>query len=314
MVWLTYRQHRLELSGLLLAAAALAGALLIVVQLALAVRGEMGLDQCGPGPFTEGRRLGAFGRYSVRILPFTEFLGTLFLFPALVAAFIGGPLLAREFERGTHRLAWTQGITREQWTLRKVGLVVAVAALAGLIIAAVGDEGRRLMTGRGGSPFSAFDFTFPAIVAYMVFAIALGAAMGALTRRSVDAVFVSLIGFVATRALVETRLRPYFQPPIASVRGTTPEDAWNLGIHYLSTNGTEVPAARVDDLIHKFGPTILHEYGDINAYFGANDVFAAQFYQPANRYWLFQSIETAIFLGLSLALVLLTIWLVRRLA
>jgi hypothetical protein len=313
MVWLTYRQHRLELSGLLLGAAALAGTLLIVVQLALAVRSEVGLDQCGPGPFTEGRCIFALQEYSRRIAPFTGFLLSLFVFPALAAAFVGGPLLAREFERGTHRLAWTQGITREQWTLRKVGLVLAVAALAGLIIAAVGDEARGLMTGRGGSPFSAFDFTLPAIVVYMVFAIALGVAMGALIRRSVGAMFASLIGFVGVRAFVETQLRPHFQPPIASLNGAAPEDAWNLGIHYLSANGTDVPAGRVSDLIINFGGTVAQQFrGNMNAYFAANDVFATQLYQPADRYWLFQSIETAIFLSLSLALVLFTIWLVRR--
>lgn len=313
MVWLTYRQHRLELGGLLLAAAALAGALLVVVHLALAVRSDVGLDQCGPLPYTEGRCIFAYQEYGRRIATFTGFLLSLFLFPALVACFVGGPLLAREFERGTHRLAWTQGITREHWTLRKVGLAVAVAAVAGLIIAAVADEGRSLMTGRGGSPFSAFDFAFPAVVAYMVFAITLGAAMGALIRRSVAAMFASLIGFVAVRALVETQLRPHFQPPIAVVTGATPEDAWNLGTHYLSANGTEVPAARVSDLIINFGGTVAQQFrNDMNAYFATNDVFATQLYQPADRYWLFQSIEGAIFVGLSLLLVLLTVWVVRR--
>lgn len=313
MTWLTFRQHRLELGGLLLAATALAGALLVVAQLALAVRNEIGIDQCGPMPFTETRCNVALSEYSRRIAPLTGFLLSLFLFPALVASFVGGPLLAREFERGTHRLAWTQGITREHWTLRKVGLVVAVAVVAGLIIAAAGGQGRSLMTGRGGSPFSAFDFAFPAVVTYMVFAIALGAAMGALIRRSVGAMFASLIGFVAVRALVETQLRPSFQPPIAIVKGAVPEDAWNLGTHYLSANGTETPAARVSDLIISFGGTVVQQFrGDLNAYLAANDVFITQVYQPADRYWLFQSIESAIFLGLSLLLVLVTLWLVRR--
>ena len=36
------------------------------------------------------------------------------------------------------------------------------------------------------------------------------------------------------------------------------------------------------------------------------------YYQPADRYWIFQSIETAVFLGLSLVLVLVTVWFVRR--
>ena len=46
----------------------------------------------------------------------------------------------------------------------------------------------------------------------MIFAITLGAALGARIRRSVAVMFASLAGFVAVRALIETQLRPYFQP------------------------------------------------------------------------------------------------------
>ena len=35
-------------------------------------------------------------------------------------------------------------------------------------------------------------------------------------------------------------------------------------------------------------------------------------WQPANRFWTFQGIETSIFIALSLGLVALTIWWVRR--
>ncbi len=45
--------------------------------------------------------------------------------PALIGAFIGAPVLAREFETGTFRYAWTQGFGRWRWTLAKlVGLGV----------------------------------------------------------------------------------------------------------------------------------------------------------------------------------------------
>ena len=35
----------------------------------------------------------------------------LVVLPALVGLFVGAPLLARELEHGTHRLAWTQSVT-----------------------------------------------------------------------------------------------------------------------------------------------------------------------------------------------------------
>ncbi len=52
--------------------------------------------------------------------------------PALIGAFVGAPVLARELETGTFRYAWTQGFGRWRWTLAKlVPLAVAVAAAAG---------------------------------------------------------------------------------------------------------------------------------------------------------------------------------------
>ena len=52
--------------------------------------------------------------------------------PALIGAFVGAPVLAREFETGTFRYAWTQGFGRWRWTLAKlVPLAVVVTAAAG---------------------------------------------------------------------------------------------------------------------------------------------------------------------------------------
>ena len=38
----------------------------------------------------------------------------------------------------------------------------------------------------------------------------------------------------------------------------------------------------------------------------------AAYYQPADRYWLFQGIEAAIFLAVAVALLGLTVWWLRR--
>ena len=52
--------------------------------------------------------------------------------PALIGAFIGAPMLAREIETGTFRFAWTQGFGRWRWALAKLVMVgVAVTVVAG---------------------------------------------------------------------------------------------------------------------------------------------------------------------------------------
>ena len=54
--------------------------------------------------------------------------------PALIGAFVGAPVLARELETGTFRYAWTQGFGRWRWTLAKlVALAVVVTAAAGAL-------------------------------------------------------------------------------------------------------------------------------------------------------------------------------------
>ena len=45
------------------------------------------------------------------------------LAPALIGAFAGAPVLARELETGTFRYAWTQGFGRERWTVAKLALL-----------------------------------------------------------------------------------------------------------------------------------------------------------------------------------------------
>ena len=45
-----------------------------------------------------------------------QLLGTALIgLPAFIGAFWGAPLIARELETGTHRLVWTQSITRGHW-------------------------------------------------------------------------------------------------------------------------------------------------------------------------------------------------------
>jgi hypothetical protein len=58
------------------------------------------------------------------------FVGLLLLvLPMLAGMFWGAPLVAREVEHGTHRLVWTQGVSRLRWATTKIGLV-SVAVLS----------------------------------------------------------------------------------------------------------------------------------------------------------------------------------------
>jgi ABC-type transport system involved in multi-copper enzyme maturation permease subunit len=65
------------------------------------------------------------------------FYGGVFLMyavPALIGLFWGAPLVSREFEAGTFRLAWNQSVPRVRWIAVKLGLVgLAAMGTTGLL-------------------------------------------------------------------------------------------------------------------------------------------------------------------------------------
>src|SRR5258706_3844569 len=60
--------------------------------------------------------------------------GLTYAVPGLIGVFWGAPLITREIEAGTIRLAWTQSVTRTRWLAAKVGVIgIAAMATAGLL-------------------------------------------------------------------------------------------------------------------------------------------------------------------------------------
>ena len=133
MAWVVWRQHRTALFGVFAFVGALALVLLIVgLQLHHAY---VAATACRPA--NSAACMATVAHFN----GIGNFLsnGVLFLIvPPLIGAFVGAPLLAREFEAGTFRYAWTQGFGRWRWTLAKLvalGVVVTVASGALSVLA-----------------------------------------------------------------------------------------------------------------------------------------------------------------------------------
>ena len=132
--------------------------------------------------------------------------------------FWGAPLIAREIETGTFRLAWTQSVTRVRWLLVKLGLV----GLASVVVAG----GLSLMSTWWFSPldkvnqnrFSPASFGLHGFVpaGYALFAFALAATLGLLVRRTLPAMALTLVGFIAVRVAVAEWIRPHFMSPVTT--------------------------------------------------------------------------------------------------
>jgi ABC-type transport system involved in multi-copper enzyme maturation permease subunit len=146
--------------------------------------------------------------------------------PALLGIFWGAPLLAREFETGTFRLAWTQGITRTRWLATKLAVGAgATAAIAGLLTLTV-TWWFRGIDHVGANQYANFDSRDVVPIAYALFAFAIGALAGAMLRRTVPAMAATLAAFVAVRLSVAVALRPHLFTParlmssLAATQGT----------------------------------------------------------------------------------------------
>ena len=74
------------------------------------------------------------------IFPVLYIAGLILLYvtPGIIGVFWGAPLVTRELEAGTFRLAWNQGVTRTRWIAVKLAAVgLAAMAVSGLLSLAV---------------------------------------------------------------------------------------------------------------------------------------------------------------------------------
>ena len=149
--------------------------------------------------------------------PLQVFLDFLVLaVPLVIGMFWGAPLISREFEAGTFRLAWTQGVTRARWLLVKLGLgAVASAAIAGLLSLIVSWWSSKLDYVNA-DPFNSLRFGVRDVVpiGYAVFAFVLGLTAGLLFRRMLPAMLTALVGFIAAREAVTAWVRPHLFTPL----------------------------------------------------------------------------------------------------
>jgi ABC-type transport system involved in multi-copper enzyme maturation permease subunit len=323
MIWLTWRQHRLE--GLItalvvVAVAGLVGSLVVSAQPLLEqIRHSCSVvvdDSCGL----------AFTAFDARFGIFRQPIDLAFIvLPVLSGMFIGAPLLAREFEQGTAEMVWTQGITRRKWLVAKLAILgSATIALAG-ILAVAGQEWAMAVPDNSYSQWFAFDIQGPEVVAYALFSFGLGVAAGAAIGRTVPAMAVVLVGFLAVRAAIAVARKNFLPPVTTELSGpliSGQGQAWLMGNQQpVDMHGNSISAVQFDQITNACLTSQsplpwLHEglagNFDLQACWHEHGIKVLQTYQPAERFPLFQGIETAIFVLAAIALLGLAVWLVRR--
>lgn len=291
--WVTVRQHR---RALWTVGAAVGLSLACVAGLALWDSRVPGTNQDnGYALLRWGMEYFAFG---------------MVLLPLFVGAFVAGPMIAREWESGTYKPALTQSVTPGRWlsskllvaTASAVGGTLALMAVYALGLSRVAGEYQFTWDERG-----TYEATGTVLVAYVLLAVAVGALVGQLVRRTVVAMSATGV-VVGAVVLALNALRWAFLP----VRTVTGPPGPTLFVHdeaplfmdsgLISTTGQRLPGW--------YCPEPLTEDGVCRSDVG----IAAQYvdYHPASHFWPTQLIETGIVLALAALALLAAFRLLRR--
>jgi hypothetical protein len=266
MIWLTWRQFRPQTITAAIALAVMAAVLVATRPGLAASYTAAGLPACH-AHCAATASLFIDGVGSLDHILYFGSIALMYLAPALMGLFWGAPLIAREVETGTHRIAWNQSVTRTRWTLVKLGLVgLAAVATAGLLSLMVtwwaspidhaaslaGGSVQVAAGGRAGVHSSwyvlarlqpvVFAARGVAPLGYAVFAFALGVTAGVLLRRTLPAMAVTLVAFAVIQVLVPNFLRPHL---LAPAHFTAPLNVQTASFHPTETVGSPVGEIQV---------------------------------------------------------------------
>ena len=247
MTWLTWRQYRAQFAVGTAIMAALC-LLLVLTGLQLFSQYHTIITECASGTNNGQNGVNCStggGLFSGG--PTVGFVSLILLAtPVLAGLFLGAPMVATEFEAGTTQFAWMQGITRARWLAVKAGWLLLAAAAWGAGVAALTTWWASPTNAEHGSEFypGRFDVLYLVPVAYAVFAMALGICAGALIRRTVPAMAVTLGGFIAARVAVTLWLRPHYLSAVTVVR-SLPAQTRLTGSYWLISQGTRNPAGQL---------------------------------------------------------------------
>lgn len=211
MTWVAWRQFRVPAGVTAVALAAFGVLVLVTGRHLVSVYDTSGVATCDARA-TECVLPDVWKQYAL--------LGQLFHFgllaaPAIIGVFWGAPLVAREFETGSYRLAWTQSVSRTRWLWIKLATVGLASMVAAGMLSFMVSWWSRPLDWINGNRFDPGTFDERGIVAvgYAAFAFALGVTVGLVIRRTLPAMAVTLAAFVGVRLAFTEWARPRLWAP-----------------------------------------------------------------------------------------------------
>jgi hypothetical protein len=325
MAWVTWRQHRFALTGV----AALLGALAVYVWIV----GRHLHHAYAAATACQPTRSIACGDLISSFNGMHNVLANGFVWqpvPAVIGAFVGAPVLARELETGTFRYAWTQGFGRWRWTLAKLALLgVVVAAAAGALSVLFSwyyqpyfAAGNQRLSLSEVSPLASglFDLRGVVFAAWTLAAFAIGGLAGVLIRRVVPAIVATLAAYAGLALAAGMFLRRHYLTALLTSKPNVPASAWIMSQWWTKGGKFAFTGLPPMNLLQQFCSSVPQPRpgkfkpspGTLAQCLSQHGYTRWTSYQPASRFWSFQFIEGGWLLALSLLLIATTVWLVRR--
>ncbi|MFH8289432.1 ABC transporter permease [Streptomyces sp. NPDC018059] len=239
---------------------------------------------------------------------------SLLLVPLLIGAFVAGPLVARELESGVHKLSWTQSVSPARWLATKLTTAAAFAAVGTLVLMAALQLGASGTIGRQWNLHWAdrgvYEATGPVLVAYSLFAAALGTLIGFAVRRTLLA--MAATGFVTGLVLWGLGNARWHLVPVRTATGpATEENSFPTGIPWNSFSMDQGVTNAAGDRFYAWRCLPKPQPGSSCP---ADTQITGWYmdYHPRSHFWQVQLVETGILLILAAAATYAAFRLLRR--
>ncbi|MEU1472974.1 hypothetical protein ABZ434_32775 [Streptomyces sp. NPDC005761] len=240
-----------------------------------------------------------------------RYTGTaMMVLPAAIGVFVAGPMIGRELESGTYRLAWSQSVSPARWLLTKLTVPAAITVVAVPVLSAVYAWCRTSPDTDRPAWYdtSVYAATGTLPTASALLGIALGALAALLVRRTLVAMSVTALVYGAVALAlgavrdslwaVTTVVTPLNATP-AGLPGSTLFVGSGLMAGEQQLPGETCYRDPVPELVNR----CLADHHVTGTYTD---------YHPASHFWPLQLVGTGIVLVLTAAAVALAFRVLRR--
>ncbi len=218
---------------------------------------------------------------------------------------------------------WTQSVTRSRWLAVRLGLAAGVAVIFTTVFSLL-FTWWSLPLDRFGNRIGTANFGQRGIapIAYVLFGLALGTLLGAITRRTLPAMAATLTGFGVTRFVFQWVARPHLLPSVVTTRpspifgvadGSPTAGAWVLSSHMVDKAGHAITPQAIDRaMVRICGITRESTPAENMACvrrLGIRDVVHVH---PADQFWPLQGWEALVFVALAAAVTAACFWWIRH--